>query len=213
MCPLNITTSHPAVTFSASADALRLELTNATCTGGRSTGRTGNLRVVAPSDTSLATPPTVTAADGSQTTADHGPSGAVARSAPTGFGSYGSPMGWLGVAVGLFGATVLALHALSVHLPGCVVRATTGIPCPGCGFTHLGIELAAGRFATALATDPAAVAFTVLLGALAVTQLVAMARRNRGPRWIASPVTAVAVGGLFAAHWVTTIVTGGMLTV
>ena len=105
-----------------------------------------------------------------------------------------------GVAVRLVAAVAAALFlgALRVHRPRplatlCVLRATTGVPCPLCGGTTAFVRLGKGRVLDALATNPAVL--LVALGlVLAPTGVFAPLRRH--PR-LAAAVTV----GLVAASW------------
>ena len=54
---------------------------------------------------------------------------------------------------------------LTAWLPGCLFRAQTDLPCPGCGMTHALVLLAQLRFAESFAAHPAAIP-TVLAAAI-----------------------------------------------
>ena len=94
------------------------------------------------------------------------------------------------------GSALLFLAAFLFPLiPGhvgliCPLRATTGIPCPLCGMTTSVVAGSRGRFAEAVAANPAGV--LALAGALVVLLL--------RPRVVKIPVAPLI--GLVAAMWV-----------
>lgn len=109
------------------------------------------------------------------------------------------------------GTALIALRTVSIHLPACPFRAATGVPCPGCGMTRLADSVAHGRIAQAVTADAAGVAILGVLAVLAVTYLVQVTiRKDEPPAWMRSPLLLVGIGVLVAAHWITTIVTGGL---
>lgn len=80
----------------------------------------------------------------------------------------------------LFALVALGLAAL--HLPWrpptlCLLRATTGIPCPVCGGTTAAVELGAGRPWQALMASP-----LVVLGAVALVLRPLVPSRSPHPR-------------------------------
>ena len=105
------------------------------------------------------------------------------------------------------GVTAAAGHALlgwdpgawQAWLPGCLVRAATGFPCPGCGMTRALLLLLQLRLEAALTAHPAA---PVVVAAVLVWGI-------RPPRW--SPrlrdglcgVALVALLGVWIARWLT----------
>ena len=62
---------------------------------------------------------------------------------------------WLAAAL-----SALALRpfwfAIAPHLPRCVFRSLTGIPCPGCGSTRAATAMLQGDLASSLASNPLA---------------------------------------------------------
>ena len=117
--------------------------------------------------------------------------------------------GWLAVTVAGLGIAVKVAAVPGYHLPECVLRAATGVPCPGCGITRLATAVLQGHITTVLRADPAGMAFLVIVAGLAVTQVLALSsvtvpgfRRGR------ASLSVIAV--LLAAHWATTIATGGL---
>lgn len=77
--------------------------------------------------------------------------------------------------LGLAAACVLLA---SVHLPGrpttlCLVRATTGVPCPLCGGTTAAVALGSFDLRAALRANP----FAVVIGPLLVAGPLGVARR------------------------------------
>lgn len=125
------------------------------------------------------------------------------------------PYGTLAGRASLFvvgtGLAFVGARAASLPLPPCPLRAATGFPCPFCGFTHAGHSLVTGQIADVARVDPAALVFAALVGVAVLLQLVAVARRSRGPAFLTSRAAWVVVAVVLAAHWATTIVTGGML--
>lgn len=101
------------------------------------------------------------------------------------------------LAAGVTGAVLLG--AVRLHRPAglrtiCLLRATTGIPCPACGGTTAFVRLGRGRVLGAFAANP-----FVLLGAVAVVLAPTGVLRplsRLGPRahW-------AVVLGLLAASW------------
>lgn len=126
------------------------------------------------------------------------------------------PYGTLAGRASLFtlgtGLALVAAHAVSIPTPPCPLRWATGFPCPFCGFTHVARELLTGQFAVVARHDPAGLVFAALVGVAVVAQLVAVSRRTRGPAFMTSRVAGIVVLVVLAAHWATTIVTGGMLS-
>jgi hypothetical protein len=110
------------------------------------------------------------------------------------------------------GLTLVAAHAVSIPTPPCPLRWATGFPCPFCGCTHIARELVSGHVGVVAANDPAGLVFAALVGVAVVAQLVALTRRSQGPAFLETRTAAVVLVAVLAAHWVTTIVTGGMLS-
>jgi Protein of unknown function (DUF2752) len=94
-------------------------------------------------------------------------------------------------------AGVVGLAAL--RLPGrpatlCLLRATTGIPCPFCGFTTAGVHLGHADIVGAAASSPLAVATCVgfILAPFIRRSPLAIRWRAMPPRWRqVVPVTAI----------------------
>ncbi|HEV8650542.1 MAG TPA: DUF2752 domain-containing protein [Actinomycetes bacterium] len=68
-----------------------------------------------------------------------------------------------------------ASHATGLTAP-CLLRLTTGIPCPMCGMTTAATSLAAGHLQAALAANP----FVLLLAGMTLVMTVLMAARAAG---------------------------------
>ena len=112
--------------------------------------------------------------------------------------------------VGL-GGVLLVGRAAGVHAPACPFRSLTGVPCPGCGMTRLADAVVHGRIGEAASADLAGVALLGVLAVVAVTYLVQVViRKHEPPGWLRSPLLLVGLVALLAAHWATTIVTGGL---
>ncbi len=136
------------------------------------------------------------------------PPSASARpsAAPSGIGQGALAMAGLGTAL-------VALRAVDVHAPACPFRTITGVACPGCGITRLSAAVAGGDLHLAVGNDPAGVAFLALLTTVAVVHLVQVViRKQRPPSWLEHRAVLAGLGALLAAHWVTTLTWGGMLT-
>ena len=73
---------------------------------------------------------------------------------------------------------------------------------------------AAGRHSAAAAgADIAGVAILGVLAVIAVTYLVRVViRKDEPPAWMRSPLLVIGLVALVAIHWVTTIITGGLLS-
>ena len=109
------------------------------------------------------------------------------------------------------GTALIALRTVSIHLPACPFRAATGVPCPGCGMTRLADAVAHGRVGHAIGADAAGVAILAVLAVLAVTYLVrVIVQKDEPPAWMRSPLLLGGLVALVAAHWITTIITGGL---
>ena len=106
--------------------------------------------------------------------------GATGRTVPT----WRSPRALRGVATRLAvaGGAALFLGALRIHRPPalatvCVLRATTGVPCPLCGGTTAFVRLGRGRVLDAFLTSPVVLLLALAL-VLAPTGVFAPLRRN-----------------------------------
>ncbi len=155
------------------------------------------------------TPPGSTAA--AMTPTGHAPP-PPPSDARTSEGPYGTLAGRAALGVTGVGLALVAAHAVSIPTPPCPLRAATGFPCPFCGCTHIARELLTGGIGEVARHDPAGLVFAALVGVAVVAQFVAMVRRTQGPAFLTSRVAAVVLVVVLAAHWGTTIVTGGMLT-
>lgn len=73
-------------------------------------------------------------------------------------------------------AFIVVLAAVHVRRPStfCILRATTGVPCPFCGGTTAAVDLGHGRFAAAAAASPLALLLLASAPALGVV---------RAPAW------------------------------
>lgn len=132
--------------------------------------------------------------------------------APGSTPSYGTLAGRASLIVAGVGLTLVAAHAVSIPTPPCPLRWATGFPCPFCGCTHIARELLTGGVGVVASHDPAGLVFAALVGIAVIAQLVALARRSRGPAFLETRFAAVVLVVVLAAHWATTIVTGGMLS-
>lgn len=121
----------------------------------------------------------------------------------------GSATGWVALGLGAVGSTVLVGRALGHHLPTCALREHAGVACPVCGLTRLADHLVHGRIGAAVSVDGLGVLLLVLLGVVAATQLLALAGRRAGPRWLRGPALPVALGGLALARWAVVVASGG----
>ncbi len=112
-----------------------------------------------------------------------------------------------GIGLGLVGA-----HAIGVPIPGCPLRTATGFPCPFCGLTRVARHVVTGEVGAVASVDPAALVLAGMLAVAVIVQVVAMTRRRPGPVIMTTLVAGVAVLAVLGVHWVTTIVTGGALS-
>ena len=109
------------------------------------------------------------------------------------------------------GVALLAARQVSLHAPPCPFRAITGVPCPGCGMTRLAVAVSHGHVEVAARADIAGVAILVVIATLAIVHLAtAVIRRTPPPAWMRSWALPVGIVALVAAHWITTIITGGL---
>lgn len=120
-------------------------------------------------------------------------------------GAFAAGLGAVGLGLGVAGR-------LGLYLPGCPLRLLTGVPCPGCGMTHLIDDLVTGRVGTVIAADPAALTLVVVLGVLAAVHLWARVARRPSPARRRPRAAYLVLAALLAAHWATTAWTGGLLT-
>lgn len=103
------------------------------------------------------------------------------------------------MAVLLSAAAVLAaVHPRGRPATLCLLRATTGVPCPLCGSTTAFVRLGHGSLRAALAASPLAVvgAAIFVLSPLAPTSVIQAAARIRYPLLVA----ALTVGELWQLH-------------
>ena len=97
------------------------------------------------------------------------------------------------------GLVLVAVAVAVVHIPGrpatlCLLRATTGIPCPLCGGTTATADLGRGEFAQAIYASP-----LVVLGAVALALRPLLSRvllRTQTAVW-----TAILVAGALSELW------------
>lgn len=108
----------------------------------------------------------------------------------------------------LGGAWVLGRDLLPFDA-ACPILATTGVPCPFCGFTRLADHLVAGDLTLVLTTDPAGAVFLALLGLLAAVGVLLRLRPDLR-RWPGTPAAAALVAAL-TVHWATTLTGGGFV--
>lgn len=82
----------------------------------------------------------------------------------------------IGIRVAALAALVVLLAAVHVRRPPtlCLLRATTGVPCPFCGGTTAAVDLGNGHLSAALAASPLGVAMLVAWLAFGVV---------RAPQW------------------------------
>jgi Protein of unknown function (DUF2752) len=96
----------------------------------------------------------------------------------------------------VLGAAVIGLASLRVSRPStlCLLRATTGIPCPFCGFTTAGVHLGHADIVGAVASSPLAVVTCIGFVLAPFVKRSPLAERWRAapPRWRqVVPVTAI----------------------
>ena len=125
---------------------------------------------------------------------------------------FGSMAGRAAVAVAGLGLGLVAAHAVSIPTPPCPLRSATNFPCPFCGMTHVARNLIEGHVGLVARHDPAGLVLAAALGVVVVAQVTAMIRRTDGPAFMSSRTLGIVLLVVLAAHWGTTIVTGGMLT-
>lgn len=105
----------------------------------------------------------------------------------------------VGVRLAVTGTGALVLGAVKIHRPPelatvCLLRITTGVPCPLCGSTTAFTRLGQGRVADALLANPVVLLVALAL-VLAPTGL--FARLGRAPQRVVWAV----IGVLTAASW------------
>ncbi|NRA01672.1 MAG: DUF2752 domain-containing protein [Myxococcales bacterium] len=69
----------------------------------------------------------------------------------------------IGVVLVAHGLALVDVSGLLDGVPGCVFRAVSGIPCPGCGMTHAFLLLSELRFADAFEAHAAAPALAAVM--------------------------------------------------
>lgn len=124
----------------------------------------------------------------------------------------GTNVGRAAVVLAGTGVMLAGIQLAGLPFPPCPLRWSTGIPCPLCGMTHVAASILSGRVVQVATHDPAALGLAVILAVVVVLQAVAMLRRTTGPEVLTRRAGVYLVVGLLGAHWLTTIVTGGMLT-
>jgi len=82
----------------------------------------------------------------------------------------------IGIRAAAVAALVVLLAAVHVRRPPtlCLLRATTGVPCPFCGGTTAAVDLGNGRLSAALAASPLGIAMLAAWPAVGVA---------RAPQW------------------------------
>ena len=77
--------------------------------------------------------------------------------------------------------------------------------------TRLAVAVSHGHLATAVRADVAGVAILVVIAVLAIVHLVTVViRKEPLPAWMSHVALPALIVGLVLAHWITTIVTGGL---
>lgn len=106
-----------------------------------------------------------------------------------------------GVRVAVLAAVVLLLGVVHVRRPPtfCLLRATTGVPCPFCGGTTAAVDVGRGQFAAALAASPVAVAMLAGWPALGAVRAPAWWWRHRS-RLIAVVLAMLAAAEIWQLH-------------
>ena len=136
------------------------------------------------------------------------PASAGGREPRSGAGDRGSVTGWLAVGAAAIGAGLLGARALGHQVGPCALRSHTGVPCPGCGLTRLAVHVTEGRLGTAATGDLPGLLLLLAVAVVAVAQVAAL--RGRSLPWLRGPALPLVLGGLLAAHWALTAVTGGL---
>lgn len=126
--------------------------------------------------------------------------------------TYGTFAGRASLYVAGTGLALVAVHAVGIPTPPCPLRWSTGFPCPFCGLTHVARALLTGHAGVVLGNDPAGLVLAVILAVAVLSQILSMVRRTTGPALLRSRTAGIVAAVVLAAHWGTTIVTGGMLT-
>jgi len=115
---------------------------------------------------------------------------------------------WLAAAVSVVALRPLWL-TLAPHLPTCVFRGLTGVPCPTCGTTRAATAFLNGEPAAAFAANPmAALAGLIFVVGAPLATAWAMTKKDmplftgRLPMW-----TRVAAVSLIGLNWIYVIVT------
>jgi hypothetical protein len=106
-----------------------------------------------------------------------------------------------GVRLVALAAGLVLLAAVHVRRPAtfCVLRATTGIPCPFCGGTTAAVDLGRGRFGAAVTASPLALLMLASAPALGVVRAPAWWWRRR-PRWIAGVLGVLALAEVWQLY-------------
>ena len=63
-------------------------------------------------------------------------------------------------------------------VPFCLVKTLTGLDCPGCGMTRAFLFISRGRFADAVALNPASIPAYLIVAGMAVTGIVRIVRNR-----------------------------------
>ena len=106
-----------------------------------------------------------------------------------------------GARVALLATVVVLLAAVHVRRPAtfCLLRATTGVPCPFCGGTTAAVDLGNGRLGAAAAASPLAL---LLLAAWPVASAIRAPSwwwRHRA-RWLAGVLLVLTAAEIWQLH-------------
>jgi hypothetical protein len=107
----------------------------------------------------------------------------------------------IGVRIAVLAALVVVLAAVHVRRPPtlCLLRATTGVPCPFCGGTTAAVDVGKGQLSAALAASPLGVAMLAASPALGVVHAPQWWSRHRS-RLIPVVLGAVALAEIWQLY-------------
>ncbi len=103
------------------------------------------------------------------------------------FGSRGRAVAAIVIVV----STVFPVDGLGIDL--CVMRSSTGLPCPGCGMTRAIAAISQGAFGTAWGLHPFSFLVWSLFASSAASWLLPRAGRRRLRAWLGLPLATRAV--------------------